>query len=227
MKHKDECAVHYIINWQVVRDDRTFRLEAYRKTYSGLVRFDSLFQYNPMEYSNNGHGYANGVDIFWRDSRTIHNGDYWISYTLIDTRRRYRNFPVESVPTFVSTHNLSIVYKQFFSALRSQLGVTYSLASARPYNDPNSDRFNGGRTPVFLDLSMNWSFLIRTNIILHLSATNVLGRDNIFGYQYSLVPDSHGVYERIPVKQGARRFIFAGLFITLSKDNKTNQIRNL
>jgi hypothetical protein len=139
----------------------------------------------------------------------------------------YKNFPVEAVPAFVSTHNLSIVYKQFFAKLHSQLGVTYTFASGRPYNDFNSEKFNSGITPVFHDLSMNWSYLVKTNFIIHLSATNILGRDNIFGYQYSMIPDAQGRFQSIPVRQGAKRFLFVGVFITLSKDHKTNQIRNL
>ncbi len=224
---KDETAEHYILNYQVTKTDRTFRIEAYRKSYSDLVCFDTINSFIPSQYNNNGHGYANGIDFFWRDSHTIPNGDYWISYSLIDTKRLFRDYPVEAIPQFVSTHNLSVVYKQFFSKLKSQLGVTYTFASGRPYNNPNSDKFNDGTTPVFHDLSMNWSYLIKTNIILHFSATNILGRDNVFGYQYSEIPDEQGHYDYIPVKQGAKRFLFLGLFITLSKDNKTNQIRNL
>jgi hypothetical protein len=119
------------------------------------------------------------------------------------------------------------VYKQFIPKLHSQLGMTYTFSSGRPYNDPNTDKFNSGITPAFHDLSVNWSYLIKPYIILHLSATNIFGRDNIFSYQYSLVPDEKGTYESIPVKQGARRFLLMGLFITLTKDNKANQIRNL
>jgi hypothetical protein len=74
---------------------------------------------------------------------------------------------------------------------------------------------------------MNWSYLFRPYIILHFSATNLTGRENIFGYRYSAVPGADGRYERIAIGPGAKRFIFLGLFITLSKDNRTNQIRNL
>ncbi len=224
---KDELADHYILNYQVTKDDRIFRIEAYRKTYSDLVRFDSLITYSPVAYRNNGYGYADGLEFFWRDGHTIPNADYWISYSLINTRRLYKNFPYEAIPSFVSTHNLSIVYKQFFAKLHSQLGVTFTFASPRPYNNPNTDRFNAERTPAYNDLSMNWSYLVKTNFIIHFSITNVLGRNNIFGYQYSLVPDARGHFASIPVTQGAKRFIFLGVFITLSKDHKANQIRNL
>jgi hypothetical protein len=223
----DETAAHYILNYQVSKNQRTFRIEGYRKTYSSLVRFDSAGSYMPGHYHNDGHSYANGFDIFWRDNHTIRNADYWISYSFIDTKRFYRDFPVESVPGFVSKHNLSVVYKHFFQKLQSQLGITYSFSGSRPYHDPNSDRFNSGLTPAYHDLSMNWSYLIKSNMILHFSATNILGRDNIFGYQYNPAPDENGIYRSIPVRQAARRFLFLGFFITLSKDNKTNQIRNL
>ncbi len=206
---------------------RTFRIEGYHKTYSSLVRFDMAGSFQPEQYHSDGYGYANGFDLFWRDNHTIRNADYWISYSYIDTKRLYRDFPVESIPGFVARHNLSIVYKHFFQKLNSQLGLTYSFSGSRPYDDPNSGRFNSGLTPAVHDLSMNWSYLVKSNMILHFSATNILGRDNIFGYRYSLVPDEQGFFGRTPVRLGARRFLFLGFFVTLSKDHKTNQIRNL
>ena len=74
---------------------------------------------------------------------------------------------------------------------------------------------------------MNFRYLLKTNFIIHFSVTNVLGRDNVFGYQYSLVPDDSGRYAGIPIGQPAKRFIFLGVFITLTKDNTSNQLRNL
>jgi outer membrane cobalamin receptor len=224
---QDERAQHYILNFQYSKELRTFRAEVYYKNYQQLVRFQQEDLTNYIHLNNNGHGYAGGLDIFWRDGKTFRNVDYWLSYSYLDTKRLYRDYPVESVPYFASAHNLSFVYKHFIEPIRTQVGLTYAFGSGRPYNDPNSDAFNAGVTPAYHDLSMNFSYLVRTNFIIHFSVTNILGRDNIFGYQYSLVPDENGSYSGIPVGQPAKRFLFLGVFITLTKDNTTNQLRNL
>jgi hypothetical protein len=55
----------------------------------------------------------------------------------------------------------------------------------------------------------------------------VLGRDNIFGYQFSNQPNNEGMYVSRPIRQAAPRFIFLGVFITLSKDKVNNQLPSL
>jgi hypothetical protein len=223
----DELATHYILNYQWIKGLRTFRIECYLKEYKNLVTFNGSDHVQPVYYTNEGFGYARGLDVFWRDSETFRNVDYWISYSFLDTERLYRDYPEESTPSFASRHNLSIVYKHFITPIRSQVGATLTWASSRPYHDPNTGLFNSGKTPAYFDLSFNYSYLIKTNLILHFSATNVFGLDHIYGYQYSLVPDSDGHYEGMPVRQPARRFIFLGLFWTISKDREANQLRNL
>lgn len=221
---KNEKAEHFILNYQVITDSRTFRMETYYKRYSDLVKFGSADQ---TIINNNGTGYARGAEIFWRDNKSLKNVDYWISYSFLDTKRDYLNFPNEAMPTFASKHNFSVVYKQFVNAIKSQLGVTYSYGSPRPYNNPNSDQFNAGRTPSYHDLSANISYLPKNWLIIYVSCTNLLGRDNIFGYQYSATPDGDGVYARQAIRQPAKHFLLVGVFITLSKNKSINQLPNL
>ncbi len=64
-----------------------------------------------MYFSNDGFGYAKGIDIFWRQNQKIKNTDYWISYSYLDTERDFRNYTTAATPNFASTHNLSIVGK--------------------------------------------------------------------------------------------------------------------
>ncbi len=223
----DEKAFHAIINYQWSWGRRTFRLELYHKQYLDLVTFADRYSFEPASYSNSGSGYARGADVFWRDSESIPYMDYWISYSFMDTERLYRDFPVKSIPGYASEHNFSVVTKYFVPALRSQFGLSYRFASGRHYDDPNREGFNEGITPAYHDLSMNWSFLVRTNFIVHFSVTNLPGRDHVFGYMYSEVPGEDGRYDGAPVRMEAKRFLFLGVFFTLSKDNTTNQLRNL
>lgn len=219
---RDEKAEHLILNYQWNKSGRTFRVEGYHKKYNDLIKYN-----DPIEattFTNGGDGYANGVDFFWRDNKTLKGVDYWVSYSYLDTERDYRNYPGTATPTFASNHNLSVVFKGFINPIKTQVGATYSFASPRKYNDPNASEFNAGQTPTYHDLSMNFSHLYRSNVIIHLSVTNVLGTNNIFGYEYSDTPNDEGVLVSRAIKPAAPRFVFLGIFITLSKDKNINQL---
>lgn len=221
---KSEKAEHFILNYQVITDSRTFRIETYYKKYADLVKFGNAEQ---TLISNNGTGFARGAEVFWRDSKTLKNVDYWVSYSFLDTKRNYLNYPYEAMPTFASKHNFSVVYKHFVTEIKSQIGLTYSFGSPRPYNNPNSDKFNAGRTPSYHDLSANVSYLPKNWLIVYVSCTNLLGRDNIFGYEYASTADGNGVYAERAIKQPARHFLLVGIFITISKNKSVNQLPNL
>jgi len=222
-----EKADHLILNYQVVNPKQTFRIEGYLKRYRDLVKFDPANQFNSTTYVNNGEGYARGIDLFWRDNKTIKNMDYWVSYSFLDTERDYRDFPTQAVPTFASAHNLSVVSKYWVNALKTQFSGTFSYASPRTYNNPNTPEFNAENTPAYIDLSLSASYLATQNIIIYGSVTNVLGRDNIFGYEYSNSPNNQGTYVARANMLPAPRFFFVGVFITFSKDSTLNQLKSL
>lgn len=221
-----EKAEHFILNYQVINNDRTFRIETYYKKYDNLVRFED---FNSQVLDNSGKGYAKGLEFFWRDSKTIKNVDYWVSYSLLDTKRDYLGFPGLATPSFASTHNFSFVYKHFVKAIKSQIGFTYSYASGRPYYNPNksSDDFHSDRTPYYQDVSLNVAYLPKPNLIIYFSTTNLLGRDNIFGYEYSAEVNNSGKFVNRAIRQPAPRFLFLAVFITLSKNKTANQLPNL
>jgi outer membrane cobalamin receptor len=220
---KPEKAQHYIINYQRIEDKKTFRIEAYYKRYDDLVKF----AIDDESINNDGYGYAKGIELFWRDNATVPRLDYWISYSFLDTERDYLHFPEKATPYFASRHNASAVGKYFVQRLKSQVGITYSVTSGRPYHDPNKPGFNSSKTPVYTDLSINWSYLPSPQVIVYLSCSNVLGRDNIFGYEYSHVENEDGYFNRRPIRQAAPRFLFLGVFITLSKNKTMNQLPSL
>lgn len=126
---ESEKASHYILNYQYNKNGKTFRAEAYYKDYSNLVKFDSpTIQYNSV-FNNNGSGYAKGLDLFWRDGKSIKNLEYWVSYSYIDSQRDYKNYSAEVTPSFVANHNLSLVTKYFITDWKSQIGFTNSFSS--------------------------------------------------------------------------------------------------
>ena len=203
-----------------------FRAEAFIKKYNGLITYSEI-NGNLNNLSNGGSGHARGLELFWRDRNTIKNGDYWVSYSFVDAERKYKNYDNQYTPPYVSNHNLSFVYKQFFAKIKSQIGLTYHFTSCRTYDDPNTEAFLDQKTKPYQDISTNWSFLYKPNIIFHFSVSNLFGFNQEFGREYSAVPNEQGYYESIPIKSHAKRFIFLGCFITLSKDKNANQLNNL
>jgi hypothetical protein len=224
---ESEKASHYILNYQYSKDRITFRAEAYYKDYTNLVKYNTeTAQYNSI-FNNNGSGYAKGIDLFWRDGQSIKNVEYWISYSYIDTQRDYKNFKSQVTPNFVADHSLSIVTKYFITDLKSQIGFTNSFSTGRPYNNPNETEFMGSKTKSFNNLSFNWAYLISQQKILYFSVSNVLGTQNVFGYDYAKKADSNGFYNRKEITPTADRFFFVGFFWTISQNKKDNQLKNL
>src|SRR5690606_4266163 len=173
---------------------------------------------------NDGYGYAYGLDLFFRDAKTIKNGHYWISYSYLETERDYQSFPVMTTPTFASRHNLSIVYKHWLSRWRSMLSADFSYASPRPYHDPNAQGFNTARMKSFSSLNASWVYLFKSPVICYSSCSNVWGRKNEFGYRFSNTPNDDGVYAKEVIAPSSQRFYVLGIFFTFSKDKTRNQL---
>lgn len=224
---KAEQTSHYILNYQYVNNGKIFRAEAYRKDYDNLVKFDSEFENFDTNYNSSGDGYAQGVDIFWRDNTSIKNVDYWVSYSFLDTERDYRNFKTSAQPNFATKHNLSIVGKYWIDSWKSQVGLSYGFSSGRPYTNPNTNEFLSERTKSFNSLSVNWAYLLSPQKILYFSINNVLGFKNINGYQYADTPDFNGQFNRRVLTPAADQFFFVGFFWTISEDGTDNQLDNL
>tara|TARA_R110000764_G_scaffold219818_2_gene307932 strand:- start:7132 stop:9342 length:2211 start_codon:yes stop_codon:yes gene_type:complete len=222
-----EKASHYILNYQYINNGKTFRTELYYKDYDRLVKYDTEVPQFNADYNNFGGGYAKGIDLFWRDSKSIENLDYWFSYSFLDTERDYQNFPQKATPNFAPKHNVSLVTKYWVDKLRSQVGLSYSYGSGRPYHNPNALGFMQERTKSYNNLSFNWAYLIDQQKILYFSVSNLLGINNVSDYQYANTPNGDGVYDRRAITPPADSFFFVGFFWTISSDGKSNQLDNL
>lgn len=225
--YKHEKASHYILNYLYNTDGRMFRAEAYYKDYDNLLKYSGPTVMYDTRLTNNGSGYARGIDLFWRDNKSFKTLEYWISYSFIDSERDYRNYRYSVTPSYIATHNFSVVGKYWINSLRSQLGVTHTFNSGRPYNNPNEQAFMNGRTRSYNNLSLSWAWLMSAQKILYFSVSNVTGSNNIFGYTYADNPGADGLYTRQPITQPADRFFFIGFFWTISDDKSTNQLDNL
>ncbi|WP_442265533.1 TonB-dependent receptor [Tenacibaculum sp. ZS6-P6] len=222
-----ENATHYIANYQFMKDKQQFRIEAYYKQYDDLVKVDDQFASPSSNFDNNGDGFAKGIDVFWRDNKNIKNLDYWVSYSYLDTERDHRNFPTKAIPNFASSHNASVVGKYWVDSWKTQLGISYRFATGRTYTNPNKTGFLNEKTKNYNSVSLNAAYLISQQKILYFSVNNVLGTENVFGYNYSNQPNINGTFERQALRPTADQFFFIGFFWSISDDNKSNQLDNL
>ena len=200
-----EQAAHYIFNYQWITDDQTFRIELYQKDYDQLVRQAGL------DYNNNGFGHAKGIDFFWRDKALLPGLDYWLSYSLLDAERLYRDFPTAATPTFTTRHTLNLVANYRTNA-RTRVGLSYTYASGRPYHNPNNPEFLSDRTNDYHNLNLNASYLTSISgnfTVLYISFRNPLQFEQVFGYTYS--DDGENRVARRPASDWS---IFAGVSIS-------------
>ncbi len=229
-------ATHYIANWQISKKDRTFRIEGYHKDYQHLVRElinpDSFIanryrQINPnIPINNKGYGYANGLELFWRDKKSIKNADYWISYSYIDTRRLYENLPVEGTPTFIAAHTLNVVGKYFIDKAHTSVSATYSFSNGFPYYNPaagtiTKDNFLADKTPAYHNVALSFAYLHSFGkwfTVFYAQIDNVLNTHNVSGYRFT--GDNAGGYTRNPIVPAMYRTVFVGMNMSLSQFSK-------
>lgn len=222
-------ADHYIFTYQHLSRDYTFRTQVYFKEYAKLLRTDA----NAVEAVDvNGNGYAKGIELFWRDRKTIKGLDYWVSYSFLNTKRLYLNYPISAQPTFAATHTGSVVLKKFW--VKQMFGVNWSWnwSSGRPYLNPNkpADQFLSDRTIFYStnNFSLNWLVKIfKSNSVVVAGVNNVFNERQIFGYNYSSrLSDAAGQFIREAVTPPAPRSFFLGVFLSWGVDRSQQNINN-
>jgi len=71
-------------------------------------------------------------------------------------------------------------------------------------------------TSAYNSLDFSISFLLSKKIIIHSSASNILGRNNVYNYTYSSSRGGDGAFASSPVNASRNSFFMIGIFITLS-----------
>ncbi len=225
-------ATHYIVNYQKLTNDRIFRVEAYYKKYNDLVKTVPR-NYQFATYNNSGSGYAQGVELFFRDKKSFKNLDYWVSYSYLDTKRDYLNYPGQLQPNFAANHTLSLVVKRFIMKWKTGISGTYSFATGRPFYNLQYDYANNkyfladqGKTKPYNTLGLSVYYVpsvgktnAKTNTVLFASVTNALGYNLVYGYNYSF----NGM-NREAINPPAKRFYFIGAFFSWGIDRSQDAI---
>jgi hypothetical protein len=227
-------ATHYIAQYQKVTSQTTFRAEIFYKKYEDLLK-TIIVNNQQMAASNSGYGYAKGFEFFWRDRKTIKNFDYWISYSYLDTKRDFLNYPAEIQPNFAAKHTANLVLKKFVTKLKTQFNANYVFATGRPYYNIRYDYVNSkyaiydqGKTIPYNSLSFSVNYvpnvfkqgIAKYNVFV-LSITNVLGSKQVFGYNYSY----NGIRKEAIVPP-VKTFIYLGAFLSLGVDRTQDIINN-
>ncbi len=217
-------ADHLLLTYYKSANNRLIRLEGYYKKYHQLATT------NTEDIGNHGTGFARGIDFFYRDRQTIKNGDLWVSLSLIDSKRQWRETTEIAPVPFSAPRVVSVVYKHFFPKLSMGVGLTYRWHNGRPYQNPNQPGFYQKRSPHYHDLSANISYL--TNIkdhftVIFISMTNVPNFDQVHTYRYNNTPDADGTYQRNEVRSLFPRFPFVGMFIDFGKRNNNIGVKDL
>ena len=228
-------ATHYILQYQKLTDNRTFRTEIFYKKYESLLK-TSVNNGLETAINNNGFGDAKGIEFFWRDKKTIKNVDYWISYSYLDTKRDYLTYPTAIEPPFAAKHTASLVIKKFVTNIKTQFNASYTFATGRPYYDIAYNNatssykiFDQGRTKDYNSLSFSVNYLpdigkkdAKKFTVIVFSINNVLGADNIYNYNYS-----YNGLNKQAVTPPSKRFYYLGCFISFGIDRTQDTINNL
>ncbi len=228
-------ATHYILQYQKFKNDRIFRTEVFYKDYNNLYKTGINAVGQNSAINNNGKGYAQGVEVFWRDKKSIKNLDYWVSYSYLDTKRDYLNFPTTMTPNFAAKHTASLVMKKFILPIKTGFNASYSFATGRPYYNLKYDNNTNktivadmGKTINYNSLGFSVNYLpnlgkkdAKVFSVVVLSVTNILGQNQIFGYNYGAINNT-----KEAIRPPSKSFVFVGWFLSFGVDRTNNVINN-
>ncbi len=224
-------ATHYILQYQKVLNMQSLRAEIFYKKYDNLVK-TGIVNFSEAAINNNGFGDAKGFELFWRDKKTIKNFDYWISYSYLDTKRDFLNFPFAIAPNFAAKHTLNLVGKKFVQKIKTNFNLAYNYNSGRPYYNIGYDGANykftdRGSIPAYHNVSFALNYLpsigkknAKSFAVYVLQVSNILNINQVYGYRYN-----YNGSRRETVTPTSRMFVFLGAFISFGID-RTNEIIN-
>jgi vitamin B12 transporter len=219
-------ATHYLINYIKSNNKYTFRLEGFYKQYESLVTIYPV-------YANTGDGYAKGIELFWRDRSTFKGIEYWVSYSYLDTKRQFLNYPEPLQPGFATPHTLNVVAKRFITNWKAGYSFTYSYATGRPYYFmyPSGNKYvigDQGTTKSYHNLDFSVYYLPqlgksnpKSSWLFFASIKNLLNTKNIYNYEYS-----HNGLNKVAIVPPASQTFFVGVFLTLGVDRTDDIINN-
>jgi vitamin B12 transporter len=228
-------ATHYIFQYSKQTKDYTLRGEIFFKKYDNLYKTAPGIGGRELASNNNGYGDAKGIEFFWRDKKTWKNVDYWLSYSYLDTKRDFLNFPSAIQPSFAANHTASFVFKRFVLPWKTGFNLSYNFATGRPYYriayDNAQNKYtitDEGKTISYNNMSISINYLpnlgkqdVKTFAVWVLGINNVLGQKQVYNYNYN-----NDGSRKEAVTPPSKRFVFIGCFLSFGVDRTQDAINN-
>ena len=225
-------ATHYIAQYQKISNQITFRAEVFYKKYEDLIKTYAV-TVSKLLTAIMDMVMLKGFELFWRDKKTIKNVDYWISYSYLDTKRDFLNFPYAIQPSFAAKHTASLIVKKFVTKWKTGFNGAYNFASGRPYyfianniQTGKTEFTDMGKTIDYHNVSFSLNFLpnlgkqgAKMFAVYVLSVSNIFNFDQVYGYQYS-----YNGFRKEAIVPPSKMFIFIGAFLSFGVDRTEDAI---
>ena len=210
-------------------------MEAFYKKYTDLYKTATSSTGREVASNNNGFGHAKGLELFFRDKKTFKNVDFWLSYSYLDTKRDFLNYPKAITPSFAANHTAAFVVKKFVTKWKTGFNLSYNFATGRPYYyfayDNVQNKYvigDAGKTINYNSMSFSVNYLPglgkknpKSFAVWVLGINNVLGQNQVFNYNYN-----NNGSRKEAVTPPSRRFIFIGCFLSFGIDRTQDAINN-
>lgn len=205
-KLMSEACMQYNLGIQYGYEGRFYKAELYYKDYSRLVLEETDTETGSVLLTSGGYGYSRGIDLFFRDRVSIKNLEYQLSYTYNISKRKYQRCSELTTPQYATRHNAALVVKYSLPRLHSIISLTNRFSTGRPYHNPLLPGLMNDEVKPYNSLDVGVTFLASKKVIIHASASNILGRKNEFGK-----------VDNKAVMASSDHFFYVGVYVTLGK----------
>lgn len=205
-KLMSEACMQYNLGMQYGYEGRFYKAELYYKNYNRLVLEETDTETGSVLLTSGGYGYSRGIDLFFRDRVSIKNLEYQLSYTYNISKRKYQRCSELTTPQYATRHNAALVVKYSLPRLHSIISLTNRFSTGRPYHNPLLPGLMNDEVKPYNSLDVGVTFLASKKVIIHASASNILGRKNEFGK-----------VDNKAVLASKDHFFYVGVYVTLGK----------
>ena len=205
-KLMSEACMQYNLGMQYGYEGRFYKAELYYKNYDRLVLEETDTETGSVLLTSGGYGYSRGIDLFFRDRVSIKNLEYQLSYTYNISKRKYQRCSELTTPQYATRHNAALVVKYSLPRLHSIISLTNRFSTGRPYHNPLLLGLMNDEVKPYNSLDVGVTFLASKKVIIHASASNILGRKNEFGK-----------VDNKAILASSDHFFYVGVYVTLGK----------
>lgn len=205
-KLMSEACMQYNLGMQYGYEGRFYKAELYYKNYNRLVLEETDTETGSVLLTSGGYGYSRGIDLFFRDRVSIKNLEYQLSYTYNISKRKYQRCSELTTPQYATRHNAALVVKYSLPRLHSIISLTNRFSTGRPYHNPLLPGLMNDEVKPYNSLDVGVTFLASKKVIIHASASNILGRKNEFGK-----------VDNKAILASSDHFFYVGVYVTLGK----------